>query len=124
VDRRHGKRPLPSDHASRENREGFNFPSQQGEEEPSSFPFVQHPINTADDSTPSTYGQIPTSTLIETQDPSQHPLNQGKKFARFMHYLYIFQFIYSSMSYYATLFVKDFTRITFCSPFSTPHISI
>ncbi|XP_027934218.1 ethylene-responsive transcription factor ERF113-like, partial [Vigna unguiculata] len=79
VDRRHGKRPLPSDHASRENREGFNFPSQQGEEEPSSFPFVQHPINTADDSTPSTYGQIPTSTLIETQDPSQHPLNQGRK---------------------------------------------
>ncbi|WVZ08623.1 hypothetical protein V8G54_021969 [Vigna mungo] len=84
VDRRHGKRPLPSDHASRENREGFNFPSQQGEE-PSSFPFLQQPINTADDSTPSTpvpqYAQIATSTLIETQDPSQHPLNQGKKFA-------------------------------------------
>ncbi|XP_017411524.2 ethylene-responsive transcription factor ERF113 [Vigna angularis] len=82
VDRRHGKRPLPSDHASRENREGFNFPSQQGEEA-SSFPFLQQPINTADDGTPSTpvpqYAQIPTSTLIETQDPSQHPLNQGRK---------------------------------------------
>ncbi|ESW33606.1 hypothetical protein PHAVU_001G084000 [Phaseolus vulgaris] len=81
VDPRHGKRPLPSDHASRENREGFNFPTQQGEE-PSSYPFL-HPIHTAHDSTPSTpipqYGQITTSTLIETPDPSQHPLNQGRK---------------------------------------------
>jgi len=82
VDPRHGKRPLPSDHASRETREAFNFPSQQGQEA------SPYPINTGDDSTPSTpipqYHQISTSTLIETPDPSQHPLNQGKS-ARFMH---------------------------------------
>ncbi|RZB47304.1 Ethylene-responsive transcription factor ERF114, partial [Glycine soja] len=86
VDRRHGKRPFPSDHASREEREGFNFsvlpspPKSQGEEA-SQFSFI-HPINnTSDDSTPSTpipqYGQISNSCLIETQDPSQQPLNQG-----------------------------------------------
>ncbi|CAJ1787255.1 unnamed protein product [Sphenostylis stenocarpa] len=80
VDRRHGKRPLPSDHASREKREGFNFPTQQGEEA-SSFPYV-HPINTGHDSTPTPipqHGQITTSSLIETQDPSQQPLNEGRK---------------------------------------------
>ncbi|TKY62971.1 regulation of transcription [Spatholobus suberectus] len=92
VDRRHGKRPLPSDHASREKREDFNFPVQpspsknQGEET-SLFPFI-HPINTGDDSTPSIpiqqYGQLSTSCLIETQDPSQQPLNQGN--ARKRHY--------------------------------------
>ncbi|RDY06186.1 Ethylene-responsive transcription factor ERF114, partial [Mucuna pruriens] len=92
VDRRHGKRPLPSDHASREKREDFNFPihpspyKSQGEEA-SPFPFI-HPINTGDDSTPSIpipqYGQLSTSSLIETQDPSQQPLNQGN--ARKRHY--------------------------------------
>ncbi|KAK7396000.1 hypothetical protein VNO78_16666 [Psophocarpus tetragonolobus] len=89
VDRRHGKRPLPFDHASKEKREGFNFsvhpapPKSQEEEEQetSLFPFI-HPINTGDDRTPSTptpqyYGQVSTSCLIETQDPSQQPLNQG-----------------------------------------------
>ena len=100
MDRRHGKRPLPSDHASREEREGFNFsvlpspPKSQGEEA-SQFSFI-HPINnTSDDSTPSTpipqYGQISNSCLIETQDPSLQPLNQGK-IARFMHYLTFFSF--------------------------------
>ncbi|KHN46843.1 Ethylene-responsive transcription factor ERF114 [Glycine soja] len=40
-----------------------------------------HPINTGDDSTLSSpipqYGQISNSCLIETQDPSLQPLNQG-----------------------------------------------
>ncbi|XP_020240119.1 uncharacterized protein LOC109818971 [Cajanus cajan] len=89
VDRRHGKRPLPCDHASREKREeDFNFPvhtsSKKQEEEASLFPYIP-PINTGDDSTISTpipqYGQL---ALIETHDPSQQPLNQGN--ARKRHY--------------------------------------
>ncbi|KAK7336168.1 hypothetical protein VNO77_16701 [Canavalia gladiata] len=85
VDRRHGKRPLPSDHASREKREDFKFsvhpsPSKRQGEEASLSPFM-HPINTGHESTPSIpipqYGQLNTSGLIEMQDPSQQPLNQG-----------------------------------------------
>ncbi|KAL2320389.1 hypothetical protein Fmac_029358 [Flemingia macrophylla] len=89
VDRRHGKRPLPCDHASREKREeNFNFSvhtskSQGGEA--SVFPYI-HPTNTGDDSTLCTpipqYGQL---ALIETQDPSQQSLNQGN-IARKRHY--------------------------------------
>lgn len=93
VDRRHGKRPLPcDDHASREKREDFKLPihpSKSQGEEASLFPFINPINNTGDDSTPSIpipkYVQLSTtSCLIETQDPSQQPLNQGN--ARKRHY--------------------------------------
>lgn len=95
MDRRHGKRLLPSDHASEEKREDFNFPVQPFEsqkEEASSSPFL-HLINTASSnrsfSIPVPHRRVSTSGLIEMQDPSQQHIHQGK----YIYHVHALQFL-------------------------------
>lgn len=111
MDRRHGKRPLPSDYASEE-REDFNFavqPSQSEsqKEEASPSPLL-HLTNTSD-STPSIltpHGRISTTGLIEVQDPSQQPIQQGKS-NRFMHlFLFLIYITNSVIQYYQLFAIK------------------
>ena len=85
VDRRHGKRPLPSDHASEEKREDFaDFPAIYGQtlqdEEASGSPFSFFSRNNIPISNiqPGQGISNPSSGLIENQqDPSQQPTQQG-----------------------------------------------
>ena len=81
MDRKQGKRPIPSDHVLE--MEDFNFsgyptPSENQKEEASPSPF-SHVRSTRDStlSIPISHGQISTSELTAMQDPSQ-PIDPGK----------------------------------------------